>query len=175
MKLGELRKSLRADSNARPCHICAWTSTPRRALYVYRGECGEWFDCGEHANLAKVQDHPNGIVRASVPIEDWLRRHGLADGGDLKTPEPADDEAEDFETLRERLATAIALSPRQMRVLEQIGRSSFDLNSYFGARSLVETALQGLLDDGLVQRELRADTYTITDSGRAVLAAERAK
>ncbi len=79
MRLGELRKVLRDDPNARNCHICAWTATPRRATLVMSGANGQWYDCGEHP------DEPNGKPLFSEDINEWMLKHGLVEG--KKEPE----------------------------------------------------------------------------------------
>jgi len=96
MKLGELRKHLRDDPNSRPCHICAWTATPRRALYVMSGAHGQWFDCGEHA------DEPNGKPLFKEDIDEWLLKHGLVEGKrEPEAPEPERDVAAENAEKRE--------------------------------------------------------------------------
>ncbi len=74
MKLGELRKRIRNDPNARNCHICAWTATPRLARYVMSGANGQWYDCGEHP------DEPNGKPLFQEDIGEWFLKHGLVVG-----------------------------------------------------------------------------------------------
>jgi len=102
VKLGELRKLIREDPNERNCHICAWTATPRRAVWVYRApDRGEWFDCGEHE-----PEHPNGEVETKTPLRDWLRNHNLL-VGEIEPEAPEHDEPKFtilIDSLRKKLA-----------------------------------------------------------------------
>jgi len=89
MKLDDLRQEFRAKPPARSCYICAWTKTRRPARFVMTGENGQWFDCGgvEHRNADGT--HVNGHVIGEEDIEEWFRKHGLAEGKRApETPTP---------------------------------------------------------------------------------------
>lgn len=135
--LGRLRKLLRDDPNARNCHICAWTATPRRALYVMSGAHGQWYDCGEHP------DEPNGKPLFKEDIGEWMLKHGLVEG--KREPEVPDD-------IEERTPDGALgnVTPRMRRVLEQLARGAFDIDSYHAVRPLIENALGALIGLDLI-------------------------